>query len=62
MTVSASCASALSIVGSEVEKNHCTSIVALLGPITNHYSKANLGVLIIRNMAGDTTCNPDPAP
>lgn len=62
MTVSTRCASALSIFGSEVEKNPCTSVVALLGPITNHYSKANLGVLIVRSMDGGTTCNPDPAP
>lgn len=29
------------------KKTHCISAVAPLGPITNHYSKANLGVLII---------------
>lgn len=43
-------------------RKSCSSIVVLLGPITNPGSRATLGVLLARNRDGDSTCDPAPAP
>lgn len=43
-------------------KNPCSSAVALLGPTTNPGSRASLGMLLVWNRDGGSTCDPAPAP